>query len=276
VRRAVALAVSVVLIGCEGRPSSAESGDIADVQKNLDQLAKRLDEERVARALADAEQEAALAELEADTAPDPLAEIRESLDSSAALVGTLQVDVAANVAWIQGEGEPGFRAVEEATARVAAVRSGLEDVAVGLMRSELGVQTLQESLGEDGLPSIQLAGGLRSVVTVDGATNTLALSGNLSVRDGAGETYGVPTGLGNVIVGYDEGPDESKTGSHTLVVGAGHAYTGVGGVVFGQGNTIDGRGSSVLGGRDNTADLSASAVLGGIGNLVDSDGDVVP
>ena len=53
------------------------------------------------------------------------------------------------------------------------------------------------------------------------------------VTDGTGSTWGANDGLGNLIVGYDEGTSEpnpdDKGGSHNLVVGPEHTYRSYGG-----------------------------------------------
>jgi hypothetical protein len=98
---------------------------------------------------------------------------------------------------------------------------------------------------------------------------------NLRVINGLGRTHGDINGKGNIVVGYDEHRDGDypKTGSHNLVVGPRHAYTGVGGVVFGRDNAIDGEANSVLGGSGNSATdvngeyTSASTVVGGVRNI---------
>lgn len=72
---------------------------------------------------------------------------------------------------------------------------------------------------------------------------------NVHVRNGLGGTHGTPNGLGNLVVGYDEGTG-SKSGSHNLVVGGGHAYPSTGGVVFGARNTVSFPRAVVAGGSD--------------------------
>jgi hypothetical protein len=81
-----------------------------------------------------------------------------------------------------------------------------------------------------------------------------------------------PNGLGNLIVGYNEprdpefdGPD-IRTGSHNVVVGQGHNFSNVGGLVVGLLNMISGRFASVSGGDSNTASGDVSSVSGGILN----------
>jgi len=103
---------------------------------------------------------------------------------------------------------------------------------------------------------------------------TVRLSGvNFQIVNGLGTTNGVDNdpdlvvprefsvnGVGNLIVGYNEPQHEEfnfgiveRTGSHNVVVGAGHNYTSVAGFVGGFGNMISGPFCSVLGGAANTA-----------------------
>lgn len=100
---------------------------------------------------------------------------------------------------------------------------------------------------------------------------------NLHVVSGSGATYGAVNGLGNLIIGYDEDravvdtsvrfPASVKTGSHNLVVGAGHSYTNYGGLVAGFGNSIEGSYASVSGGIFNTGGEFASSITGGYSNF---------
>jgi len=80
-----------------------------------------------------------------------------------------------------------------------------------------------------------------------------------------------PNGLGNLIMGYNEPRDSVfgeniRTGSHNVVVGPGHNFSRVGGVVAGELNEISGDFASVIGGDFNTANNRQSAVIGGSGN----------
>lgn len=102
---------------------------------------------------------------------------------------------------------------------------------------------------------------------------------NLHVRDGSGATNGNPghpdtpgrmTGLGNLVVGYNElysgEPVSWRGGSNNLIIGAEHAYTSFGGFVAGRHNTLDAPSGSVLGGFFNTVSGNLSAVAGGTYN----------
>lgn len=118
---------------------------------------------------------------------------------------------------------------------------------------------------------------------------------NVHVRSGSGSTDDMPwagapmTGLGNLIVGYDELPDGAlddgaRAGSHNLVVGRGHVFSSWGGLVAGEdnavtgacsvvsggmGNVASGLGSSVSGGQDNAAAGGCASISGGRENLAE-------
>jgi hypothetical protein len=79
------------------------------------------------------------------------------------------------------------------------------------------------------------------------------------------------TGLGNLIVGYNEpirprdppGQFNIRTGSHNLVVGGLHSYSSFAGFVAGSQNKVTGAHASVSGGYRNEASGDAASVSGG-------------
>ena len=88
---------------------------------------------------------------------------------------------------------------------------------------------------------------------------------------------GNPSGLGNLIIGYDEGPDVlglpalnagDRGGSHNLIIGRGNRFTNLafGGLVAGELNTISAEGNTVSGGFHNTASILSATVSGGFNN----------
>ena len=98
----------------------------------------------------------------------------------------------------------------------------------------------------------------------------LITGANVHVRSGSGATdnNAAPfTGLGNLIIGYNENttptPTLVRTGSHNLVGGGMNFFSSVGGLVFGFQNTINGSYASILGGSVNTAAGPKSTVYGG-------------
>ena len=105
-------------------------------------------------------------------------------------------------------------------------------------------------------------------VIITGA-NVLIQSGSRLATDDR-DTQGKPSGLGNLVVGYNETPSGLQTqerhGSHNLIVGSQHRYDSVGGVVAGLRNTISGYFTTVSGGRDNYAEGYYTSVSGGLMN----------
>lgn len=93
---------------------------------------------------------------------------------------------------------------------------------------------------------------------------------NLHIESGSGSTDDGGTGLGNLVVGYNEAPPGlgagERGGSHNLIVGPEHRYASTGGFVAGFRNTISGLSASVSGGVVNTASGVLSSVSGGNGN----------
>jgi hypothetical protein len=104
---------------------------------------------------------------------------------------------------------------------------------------------------------------------------------NVHVRSGSGATddgwwspepgpppAGALTGLGNLVVGYNEDAMQirARAGSHNLVVGEEHAYSSYGGFVAGYNNNVTGEYSSVSGGSYNIASGGVSSVSGGQAN----------
>jgi len=133
------------------------------------------------------------------------------------------------------------------------------------MRSEVDANTDSVLSLEDEMGALE---DLSTYVTVDTATHDVVFSGaNVHVRSGSGATddNGSLTGLGNLIVGYDEnGGDDDKSGSHNLVIGIEHTYSSYGGLVAGWNNAVTGRHSSVTGGYDNEATGLCSSISGGL------------
>jgi hypothetical protein len=119
-------------------------------------------------------------------------------------------------------------------------------------------------------------GGTVRVVRIEGM--------DVQIVNGSGQT-GSPNGAGNLILGYNEPPwlePTDRDGSHSLVVGDGHNWSGDSHIVSGMGNRVDGlgavafgasnyaRSASVLGGTNNDCEGSSSSILGGNSNRVQS------
>jgi uncharacterized coiled-coil protein SlyX len=100
---------------------------------------------------------------------------------------------------------------------------------------------------------------------------------NVHVRNISHSTDGYPDGLGNLVVGYNEEPENMqewlRSGSHNLIVGPKHTYTGYGSFIAGSGNgtTFDGPYATVTGGQNNQATGYASTVSGGFSNNAGND-----
>ena len=84
---------------------------------------------------------------------------------------------------------------------------------------------------------------------------------NLHIVSGFGQTVDT-TGLGNLVIGYDEDSnntavaaiiDGNRTGSHNLVVGRQNMFTASAGIVAGQANFISSNFATVTGGQCNAA-----------------------
>jgi hypothetical protein len=111
--------------------------------------------------------------------------------------------------------------------------------------------------------------------------NIIFSGANIHIVSGSGATNdnGNPTGLGNLIIGYDEKPPNTagfppfspgdRGGSHNLVIGSGHRFTqaAFGGLVAGEANTLSNEGTSVSGGFNNTASGLLASVTGGNDNI---------
>jgi hypothetical protein len=102
--------------------------------------------------------------------------------------------------------------------------------------------------------------------------NIIFTGANIHIRSGSGATDdnlshgGSLTGLGNLIIGYDEVESaNNRGGSHNLVVGMGNLFTSsaFGGLVVGHGNEISAAEASVSGGEFNWASANFSSVSGG-------------
>ena len=98
-------------------------------------------------------------------------------------------------------------------------------------------------------------------------TDFMIIGKNVSIVDGSGATES-STGLGNLIVGYNENGSNGNdhTGTHNVVVGIRNNYTSFGGLVPGEANTITDRFNSITGGTGNTTAAFWSTVSGGTAN----------
>lgn len=191
--------------------------------------------------------------------------------------------------------------LEALQAEVASLKSQLATLAnnEATLLSQLSDATSQISLLTSRITALESNGGsggtnpaltaLGKYVTVDPnpingvkGPHVIFSGVNLHVRSGSGSTgdNGTPTGLGNLIVGYNEGPHPDPTsgrnGSHNIVGGMLNAFTASGGIVLGAQNWIQGEFSSALGGQNNLAQGLGSSILGGRANFTGSSNQTVP
>jgi hypothetical protein len=120
--------------------------------------------------------------------------------------------------------------------------------------------------------------------------NIVFRGANIHIVSGSGRTddNGNRTGLGNLIIGFDEDPLDfigigfpvepgDRGGSHNLVIGPGNKFTqaAFGGLVGGEANTISNAVASVLSGSFSTASGFEACVIGGNGDNIASGQDAV-
>jgi hypothetical protein len=111
--------------------------------------------------------------------------------------------------------------------------------------------------------------GLADVVSVDLATDEVVFSGvNVRIDNGLGNTLST-NGLGNLILGYNQQHGAvDRSGSHSLVIGDYHQWSGAGIIVTGSDNDVFADGAAVLGGWAHTVEGPWSVALGGMANQV--------
>ena len=103
---------------------------------------------------------------------------------------------------------------------------------------------------------------------------------NVQILNGAGATAS-KNGTGNLVLGYDENPGAlAQSGSHDLILGRNHSFTGYAqllagfqntaagnyAAVLGENNTAPGQYATVTGGQNNAGKGTAASVSGGYGN----------
>lgn len=152
---------------------------------------------------------------------------------------------------------------------------GLADLEARIDELAAEVASLDALTVESRVDKLEDVTASMSLETVDGEPTLRFTDVNVQIVSGSGLTYGVVNGRGNLIVGYNENSGDTRTGSHNLIVGTNHSYTGNSGVVTGADNTISGDGASVFGGRLNTASNGYAVVLGGRDNTASTGESVV-
>ncbi len=165
---------------------------------------------------------------------------------------------------------------------------GLAGLAVGLAGPPAGGVTAEQQAILDRMRLVNVSDGM------GGTVETIRITGvNVQIVNGLGATNGIPAnpygfasqsnGAGNLIVGYNErvlNDPRPRTGSHNVVVGPGHEFSGIGGllvgwrhrargiypVVFGEESQSLFRFNTVLGGGYNVASGTNGTVCGGTSN----------
>jgi hypothetical protein len=165
---------------------------------------------------------------------------------------------------------------------------------VAALQTQVSAQQAQITSLQNQLTAAKPVLALAPFVTVDPnlengvkGPNITFKGANIHIVSGSGATDdnlfhgGSLTGLGNLIIGYDEPrldtPPVDRSGSHNLVVGRYHSFTSsaFGGLVAGTSNTISREAASVTGGKDNTASGFAASVSGGFTNTASGFTDTV-
>ena len=174
-----------------------------------------------------------------------------------------------------------------ATIQAQGVSTQISDLQAQLAELQSQVQALQSQLAA--LQSND-ATQLNPYVSVDpnpinglNGPNIIFTGANIHIRSGSGATddNGNRSGLGNLIIGYDEEPPSpsnplkpgDRGGSNNLVIGRYHRFTSAafGGLVAGEANMISAEGASVSGGLANAAIGAHASVSGGFANTASGD-----
>lgn len=126
----------------------------------------------------------------------------------------------------------------------------------------------------------ELLTDLAAYLDIDRSSSTLVVSGaNVQIVNGARTTEST-NGVGNLILGYGEdayGYERAgmRAGSHSLVMGMNHAYTGYANLVHGDGGYVTGNHAAVIGTSSGSAGGRRSVIVGGYGGYASGEGSVV-
>lgn len=267
------MGLALALMACSSAPMPATETEVQSLKTQIASLTAQIDAESAARLEADERCDVALDELRTFDDDPVFAAIQVEIESLRERVSALELIAASTAAWVAEEGDPLDAAVSDLDEGITSVESRVSalEVVVGQVESDV------ERIGTDVTNLDTATRALLAYLRVDPTRDAVIIEGaNLFIQSGAGSTDADPNGLGNLVVGYDEGDRLEKTGSHNLVVGSGHRYVGVGGVVFGADNGVSGVSSSVLGGQDNLATADGAVVVGGSGNLASTPFEIAP
>jgi cell division protein FtsB len=158
-----------------------------------------------------------------------------------------------------------------------AENSRLSDQVAALRKQVLSLQTVVGTIKSNNVLKLGPYVSLRTD-TLQGLIGPhIIFSGvNVHIRDGSGATNDngkALTGLGNLIVGYDEWTNNpqfccfGRSGSHNLVVGANNLFYSIGGLVAGSSNSLESQYDSIIGGSKNRTLAQNSSILGGSANI---------
>ena len=166
-------------------------------------------------------------------------------------------------------------ALQSAVATLKTSNSALQSQ-INALHSQLAVVQSNKALALG--PYVSVVMGL-----VDGVNgpHIYFTGANIHIVSGHTTTADTVTGLGNLIIGYDEDPAAigsplgpgDRGGSHNLVIGRWHRFSAssgfgaFGGLVAGEANTISFEAASVSGGQFNSATFLAASVSGGQNNF---------
>jgi hypothetical protein len=105
--------------------------------------------------------------------------------------------------------------------------------------------------------------------TLEGLTGPHIIFQGVNVHVRSAETWDSNTGLGNLIVGWDQAatsPASVRTGANNLVVGDAHSFTDNGGLLAGYRNSVSAFAGCAVGGIDNKVSGAYCTALGGESN----------
>jgi hypothetical protein len=148
---------------------------------------------------------------------------------------------------------------------------------VSTLQTQLTKVQSNKALGLD--PFVSVVSGLVNGVN---GPHIYFTGANIHIVSGSTTTADSVTGLGNLIIGYDELPIAvggtalnagDRGGAHNLVIGPGNRFTNLafGGLVAGELNTVSNASTSVSGGFFNTASSFGASVSGGTFNTASGD-----
>jgi len=167
--------------------------------------------------------------------------------------------------------------VDQLTTDNTKLRQDLTATTIALNAAKADISTVSSKVVTLETKAVDIIPGLATYLKIDKTTVLQGVNGphilitgaNVHVRSGseATDNNAAPyTGLGNLIIGYNENtmptPTLVRTGSHNLVGGSMHSFSSYGGMVFGYQNMISGPYANVVGGSVNLAQGTNSTVYG--------------